>query len=372
MKILIGLLCLIFLILFHEFGHFIFAKIFGVKVEAFSVGFGPVLLHKKIKGTDYRLSLLPLGGYCAMKGEKDFSDSLKAGLDHIEAEKDSLYGVHPLKRMLIAFAGPFANFFFSFLAFFTIALIGYSYYSYSTKIILADELYPEIHSAARDAGILTGDKIIKVNGNETLTFSDLLLEIGKRPDENIKITVLRNDKELDFEVHTDLDKESGIGKIGVAADTETLEKFEEPRKSFFPAIAKGFKDSIDAFCLTVKGIATLFKGVDITSSVSGPARVTSMLGEVVTESFSAGFKAGIVNILNFMAYISISLCFMNLLPIPILDGGLILFAIIELFARKKISPKVLYYIQFIGIAFIVLMFAIGFAGDIKYFMNKHS
>ena len=112
MKWLYGLLCLFFLIIFHEFGHFIAAKLFGVKVESFSVGFGPVLLHKKIRGTDYRLSLIPLGGYCGLKGEKDFQNAIENGLSEIVGEPDSLYGIHPFKRALIGFFGPFFNFIF--------------------------------------------------------------------------------------------------------------------------------------------------------------------------------------------------------------------------------------------------------------------
>ena len=110
MKWLYGLLCLFFLVLFHEFGHFLAAKLFGVKVESFSVGFGPILLHRTINGTDYRLSLIPLGGYCGMKGEKEFQKAIEEKLPEIEAESDSLYGIHPFKRALIGFAGPFFNF----------------------------------------------------------------------------------------------------------------------------------------------------------------------------------------------------------------------------------------------------------------------
>ncbi len=370
MKILYGLLCLVFLIIFHEFGHFIMAKICGVTVEAFSVGFGPVLLHKKIRGTDWRLSLIPLGGYCGMKGEKEFQDSLKAGLDYIKADSDSLYGVHPFKRVLIAFFGPFANFFFAFLCFTVIALTGYSYYSYSSKVTLADEIYPELHSAARDAGIQSGDKIIKINGKAIETFSDIISEIVSKPDEDIKITVLRNEEEMEFLVHSDLDKDTGAGKIGVTADTETLSKYEMARLSFFPALLKGLTESINALKLTVKGIFTLFKGVKLDNAVSGPARVVDMMGSVVKESFSGGFREGLVNTLNFMGFISISLCFMNLLPVPILDGGLILFALIELISRRKLSPKVLYYIQFIGIAFIAFLFILGLTGDVKYFIGN--
>ena len=95
-----------------------------------------------------------------------------------------------------------------------------------------------------------------------------------------------------------------------------------------------------------------------------------MLGSVVTESSSEGFHAALVNILNFMAYISLSLCFMNLLPVPILDGGLILFALIETVSRKKLSPKLLYYIQFAGLLFIVLVFFVGITGDVRYFLDN--
>ena len=124
------------------------------------------------------------------------------------------------------------------------------------------------------------------------------------------------------------------------------------------------------FYLIVKGIFSLFKGVDISKSLSGPYRVVDMLGSVVTESSSEGFHAALVNILNFMAYISLSLCFMNLLPVPILDGGLILFALIETVSRKKLSPKLLYYIQFAGLLFIVLVFFVGITGDVRYFLDN--
>ena len=370
MKIIWGFLCLFFLILFHELGHFIAAKIFGVKVEAFSIGFGPVLLHKNLRGTDYRLSLIPLGGYCAMKGEKDFQKSLDSGLSYINAESDSLYGVHPLKRVAIAFAGPFFNAIFAAFAFFLVALIGYTYYSYSSKIILGDELNPEIHSAARDAGLLSGDIITQINNVAIENFADIVTEISIRPDEDVQIAVLRGDIPLSFTVHTDFDKASGAGKIGVAADTTDTKQYESKRYSFFPALWQGIKETGKAIGLTIRGILILFKGADLENSVSGPARIIDMMGGVVTESFSVSVRAGIVNMCNFMAFISVSLFIMNLLPIPILDGGLILFALIELIARRKISPKVLYYIQFVGVACILFLLVIGLWGDAHYFMTQ--
>lgn len=370
MKIIYGFLCLFFLILFHEFGHFIAAKLFGVKVECFSIGFGPVLLHKMYRGTDYRLSLLPFGGYCGMKGEKDFQKSLDANLDHIEAEKDSLYGIHPVRRALIAFAGPFFNLFFTFLAFFLIALIGYTYTSYSAKVIMADEIYSETESAAKQAGMQSGDIITGVNGKPVSNFSELVMEISSRPNETVVITADRNGTEMTFSVHTVLDTSTGTGKIGVSADVNTAAVYTEESKRFFPALYQGAVETGNALRITLSGLKTLFMGVDLHEAVSGPARIADMLGDIAVHSFSESFRIGIVNLLTFLAYISISLFIMNLLPVPILDGGLILFALIELITKKKIPPKVLYYIQFIGLALIILLFCIGVSGDFAYFFNR--
>lgn len=369
MKWLYGILCLFFLILFHEFGHFLAAKLFGVKVESFSVGFGPILLHRTIKGTDYRLSLIPLGGYCGMKGENDFREAMEQNLKEVKGEADSLYGVHPMKRAAIGFAGPFFNFIFAIFCFSLINGIGYNYYTYSNKIILADELYENTCTAARDAGLLTGDQIIRINGKEILDFSQIIEEVSVRPAENINVTVLRNNKELSFVVHTQMDKESGTGKIGVAADTESLLMQSTPDYNFFEAIGHGFLDTFEYIGLTFKSIAILFKGVDLKNAVGGPARITEMLGSTAEEGFSESFKVGFISLSQLMAVISISLFIMNLLPIPVLDGGLILVAIIETISRKKVPPKVQYRIQFIGFAFIAILFIIGLIGDITYFIS---
>ena len=166
-----------------------------------------------------------------------------------------------------------------------------------------------------------------------------------------------------------MDKKTGGGKIGIIARTESLEKKEKKPKWLLPAISEGFVETCKYSYLTVKGFLTLFKGVDLSETVSGPARIADMMGQAVKESFGDSLKTGIVNTLSFMAIISISLGIMNLLPIPILDGGLILFAFIELVFRRKLSPKILYYIQFVGIAFIAVMFVIGINGDVHYFIN---
>lgn len=370
MKWLYGLLCLIFLILFHEIGHFIAAKIFGVKVESFSVGFGPVLFHKKIKGTDYRISLLPLGGYCGMKGEEDYKRAIEENLSEIQTDSDSLYGVHPLKRAAIGFAGPFFNFILAIIFLSLVAGIGYEYQTASNKIILANELYENSSYAAQNAGLLTGDKIIKINNKITQDFDDIIWEVSTHPDENLNVEVERNGEILHFIVHTELNKKTGSGQIGVAADMNNIITKHTPHYNFFTSIIQGTKEACKYVAVTIKGFGVLFKGIDIKNAVSGPAQITELLGSTVKNGFSSNVKLGFVSIFNLMSIISISLFIMNLLTLPILDGGLILVALIETFSHKKLKPKIQYYIQFIGIAFIAILFILAMTSDISYFINK--
>lgn len=372
MKWIYGLLALFVLVIIHELGHFIAAKLLGVKVESFSVGMGPILFHKKIKGTDYRLSLIPLGGYCGMKGEKDFQYAIENNLKQINAEPDSFYGVHPLKRALIAFTGPLFNFLFVILALTIINIIGYQYYTYSNKIIVLDsiEINGELITApAKEAGLKTGDIIIKINNKEISDFNDIYNEIAINPKKDLSFVVLRDGNELDFLIKSVIDKSTGVGKIGIQAESTPIKK-STPKYNIFQAFWQGIKGAFDNVIVTIKSIGVLFKGVEIKNAVSGPARITDLLGSTIEYGFSESFKIGIISILELMSLISVSLFIMNLLPIPILDGGLILIAVIEAISRRKISPKIQYYIQFIGIAFIIFILIIGLSGDITYFINK--
>lgn len=443
LTILYGILGLGLIVLIHETGHLIASKICGVKVEAFSVGMGPILLHKTIKGTDYRLSLIPLGGYCEMKGEKAFTEALENNYPEIQGEPDSFYGIHPLKRAFIAFMGPFFNVLFAFLAFIIISAIGYNYYSTPSKIIVASDVYADISSPAGRAGIKTGDTIIQIDEEPIINFADISSYVSLHPDEDLVFTVLRDGEKLNITVRTELDTSTGAGKIGVlnwvepvvaeiipesSADKIGLKpgsvitmvddkpvlntndislnitgketaliqwtndsgtfsgildlqtndvgirfasnQYHTKTYGFFGSIKQGFLETIDTIGLTFKSIGLLFKGVDFTSAVSGPIRITQMIGETAVAGFSASFSTGLVTVLNFLALISISLFIMNLLPIPILDGGLITFALIETISRKKISPKVMYYVQFIGLAFIAVLFSIAMFSDFRYLFNN--
>ncbi len=367
MTIIIGIILLGILVFIHELGHFLAAKFSGVMVEAFSIGMGPVLFHKEWWGTDWRISLLPFGGYCAMKGEKDFEESFNS---NSVLDKDSFYGVKAFFRAIIGFAGPFANFLFTVFAFFVIAFVGYTEIYLGNTIRLATEEYPEIHSAAKDAGILSGDKIIRINQRKISIFSDLVEEVSSHADEDILVIVERNGQEIEFKVHTDKDEKSGNGKIGVmsVSDKDSLVRKEAKRYSFLPALGRGFSETFRAIRLSFDGIAMLFKGeVKASESIRGPAGMTSMLGIVAKSGFQESFRNGIVSVLQFMALISISLFIMNLLPIPILDGFLVLTSIIEAIFGLRVSPKMRNIVQYIGIALIAMIFSLALFGDFHYF-----
>ena len=370
MSIILGILGLSFLVFFHELGHFLAARLFGVKVEAFSVGMGPVLLHHTIGDTDYRLSLIPLGGYCSMKGEHDYQTAIEENLPYIKGDKDSFYGVHPFKRLSIAFAGPFFNLFFGFIAFTVIALMGYTYYTAGTVVSMADEIYEGIESPAHAAGMQTGDDIAFIDGIQMHDFSEIAEYISTHPDKEITVTIKRFGETLDIKLHTQLDKDTGSGKIGIVSSPDSVQEKHYGPYELPEALAQGIKECAKLGTLTLKSITLLFKGVKLTNAVSGPVRITTMLGDTVKQGFAANIHIGIVSTLELLALISISLFITNLLPVPILDGGLILFALIEWISHRKINPKVLYYIQFIGIAFIGLLMTIAIAGDIKYFIFK--
>lgn len=443
MTIVLGILCLGLIVFVHELGHFIAARLCGVEVESFSVGMGPVLLHKTIGKTDYRLSLLPFGGYCGMKGEQAFREALEQNLPEIRKEPGGFYGVHPLKRAIIAFSGPAMNLIFAVVSLSIIAMTGYTFYAADNRVVLADEVYPEMDSAAKHAGIMTGDRILSIAGQPVTDFSQIAQIAGVRPDEELDFVVQRDGQELTIRLTPAMDPSTGQGKVGVmswieplvhtvtlgaagyragfqegdlivavngipventvdiqrlvpagastvdfqvmrgdASQTITLSTAipangdlgllfsvparDAPRYSFFPAIWQGVKETGELVALTFKSIGLLFKGVDVTQAVSGPVRITIMLGDTVQSGFDAGFRSGLASTLNFLALISISLFIMNLLPIPILDGGLILFALIQILIRRPVHPKVMYYTQFIGIGFIIILFGIALFSDARY------
>ena len=450
--ILLGIIGLDIVVLVHELGHFFAAKLSGVEVEAFSIGMGKKLLFFSYRGTEYRLSMLPVGGYCKMKGEEQFSRALKEKDTSIPYEKGSLFSVSPFKRIFTYLAGPLANFLFSVVVLSLIWLSGFSINTYSNKIILVSD-YPEVyHSTGNPAdkgGLKSGDTIIKIEDSRITNYSQIQDIVYQSPGKPLTFSVNREGKEIQLTITPALDKDSGAGKIGVApyiepvienvkpastssiaglkkgdrileANGEKVENYLDLLKvvaarpkllklkvlsggilmdktlipvyndsgmadlgiSFRPlTISKGrtgpvdsFKngtlESVDNFLLTIKSLGLLFTGVHLDKAVSGPIRITYFVGEVATEGFKNGIKAGLTNLFRFLSVISIALCFANLLPIPIFDGGLILFTLITIIRRKGVNPVTFYRYQSVGMFILLVIFLLTTFGDISFLFSR--
>ena len=448
-KFLIGLLVLGIVVFIHELGHFIAAKLCGVSVESFSIGWGPVLLHKKFGTTDYRLSAIPIGGYCGMKGEHAFREAYENKLSSVPKEEGSLFAAHPFKRMLIAFAGPFANLLLAAAALAMISGLGRTYYTTDNRIVPVYRLEPSDESPARTAGLQIGDRILQINGEKTANFADIQQIIALHPEESLTMMIERGGEQLSTTIRPSLNKKTGAGQLGIyryvpleiasvrkdsAADlagikagdrltgidgtaldnqmaliyffrdyTQKTALFElirdgerielpvnlvrtengsvdlglnwtyitvtEKGTGFIASLRQGIVQTGELTAVTLKSLGLLFKGVSMTDAVAGPVRISSMIGSLAADGFSENTRAGFVNIAEIVAVICVSLFLMNLLPIPILDGGLIFTAFIECIVRRQTPPRVLYYLQFVGFAFIAVLFFFALWADILYIMK---
>jgi regulator of sigma E protease len=453
--IILGLVGLGLVVVVHEFGHYAAARAMGVEVEAFSIGWGPRIAGFKRKGTEWRFSALPLGGYCKMKGEESFRKALEDKAPEIPKEAGSFYGAAPWRRIVIALSGPIANVIFAVLMFIVISTIAYSVPTYSNKIVLLSEFdigTPRLSSYPADrAGLKTGDRIVSIDGKSVADFSDLLGSITLSANKPINISIERDGRVMNKTITPMLDKDTGAGLIGItywaepvigeiakgsSADIAGLEPgdritsiegksvrhavealsillSDKPERaklgisrgglplemnlvlswneqgksnlgigfqtethrvvaaaSLGGAIGMGFKETWSTFDATLKGLGSLFQGVNLFKALSGPARITYMVGQSATEGIQNSSSGGLAVPLNFLAFLSIGLFIMNLLPIPALDGGQIVMFVIEGVRARALKPSTIYRYQAIGATFILAIFVIATVGDLLFFAAK--
>jgi len=220
-------------------------------------------------------------------------------------------------------------------------------------------------SPAAIAGLLPGDLIVSANG-KPIPYTVALNQVLKdRPtvlslEINRQGSLLRKDVVLSY---------ADDGSVNLGVDFKVLQ-FHTPRLSIPRAIQKGTVETWKALTVSVKSLTLLFKGIDLTKAVSGPVRITYMVGEVATESFGQGVGAGLSAVGSFLALISIALCIMNLLPIPALDGGLIILFIIEAIRRKPLHPKAVYIFQMVGTTVIFGLLIFSVFGDILFLFGQ--
>ena len=336
------------LIFFHELGHFIMARLFGVGVEKFSLGFGPRLIGKKIGITDYRLSAIPLGGYVKMVGEEPDAEVDPADI-HL-----SFTHKHVFKRICIVAAGPIFNLLLAIIIFFgTFLISGMQIWKPSIGEVKEG-------SPAYTAGLKDGDLIVAMDAHPNASWNDMTKINNAGNGKPQAISVQRDDTITVFTVTPErvvtqnlLGEDVQRYMIGVAFSGETYTKALNPFQAFVESLIQTYRVTE----LMVVIIAKLITGDISTDTIGGPIMIAKMAGDQA--------KAGIGYLISFIALISINLAIINLMPIPILDGGHLLFFIIEAVKRRPVSIKVREVAQQIGLFILILLIILVFYNDIS-------
>lgn len=381
MTIIYAIIALGVLIFVHELGHFLLAKLFRVKVEKFSLGFGPKLFSKQIGETEYLLSAFPLGGYVKMFGETGFieggethhqatpdsnvsdeeSGELVEGPRELtEAEKErSFFHKPPLVRIAIVMAGPVFNLAFAWLAFILLCMLGVPTITAKIGDVIKDK------PAAR-AGIQKDDVITGINGKPVKQWDDIAEMISASKGQTISLSVNRGGQDKQFSIIPEPrvsknlfgEQVSGFA-IGVASAAEIITQKYGPIDAF----SKGTAQTWKVIDLTFTSLIKMAQRVVPMDSVGGPIMIVKMAGEQAA--------AGGSNFLAFMALLSINLGVLNLLPVPVLDGGHLFFYFWELIFRRPVNQKVREYAQQIGLMLLLGLMALAFYNDIiRYFVGQ--
>lgn len=341
------------LIFFHELGHFLVARLFGVGVEKFSLGFGPRIFGKTVGGTDYRLSAIPLGGYVKMVGEDPDAD-----IDPAQRAVSFMHQ-HVYKRICIVAAGPFFNILLAVIIFFGIFFVS------GTYLIKATVGSVQEGTPAAAAGVQSGDEIVAIDGRDVASWDDMAAIITNSAGRSLAVSVSRDGILQQLIITPRKTKvpnifgeevERYVIGISAAGDVETIEL------GFFPALGQSFTQTYRITQLTIVAVAKLIAGTVSVKTLGGPIMIADMAGQQARE--------GAVNLLFFIALISINLAILNILPIPVLDGGHLLFFIIEAVLRRPVSLRVREVAQQVGLFFLLMLMILVFYNDITRYVFR--
>lgn len=339
------------LVLVHEFGHFIVARFFNIKVLKFSIGFGPKLFGINVRETEYLVSAIPLGGYVKLYGEED---------EEIVEEKERAFCFQkPFRKILVVFAGPLFNFFFAFLVFFLVNALGYK--TISSKVGDVKEGYP-----AYVAGIRKGDIITKIENKPVKVWEDVSRVIKNSKGNQLSLEVKRQNNIFYTNIVPKYEKAKNLFGEEVNTPIVGIMSSDELVYISYPVHEAFIKSGYQVYELTKLTLLTVYKLINRVvpvSSLGGPIMITKLAGETA--------KTGILNLVAFMALLSINLGVLNLLPIPILDGGHIVLFGYEAITGKKPSQRFKEVFTYVGIMLIVMLTVTVFYNDIaRIFFEK--
>ncbi len=335
------------IVFIHEFGHFWVARRAGVKVEVFSIGFGKELFGFNDKhGTRWKFCLIPMGGYVKMFGDKTAASQTDEELVKSLSEQDRKVAF-PCKSLLaksaIVVAGPMANYLFSALIF----TVFFTIYGYPSSDPLISKIVPD--SPASRAELNPGDVVIEVDGEKIKSFNDIRNIMALNMGDNIELLINRNDsllkKQIMPEKFTEKDllgNEVVSYKLGIITDHVTLEK-----QSIFTASKLAVSECYNLSLMTLKAMGQMIMGKRGAKELGGPIKIA----QYSAKSAEQGFQS----LLWFMALLSVNLGLINMLPIPILDGGHLLIYLVEAACGKKIASKIQNYGFQIGLILIIML-----------------
>ena len=416
-SILIGFLGISVMILVHEFGHMLAARAAGINVEVLSFGFGPAVFKFNGKRTKYVIRAIPFGGSCKMSGGDDIQNAISQHKKHIDSyEEGSIWSVGPLRRIFAYAAGPAANILFAFLCYAILMALPTSVSTYPPKVVLSSD-YPSLYhiesTAASEAGLLTGDTILSINGTEVTNYTEIqsiLAGLKNEPSVEIETdrgTFIVHPRDGVFGFlpyqeavvgHVDPDtpeKRAGLrandviteinGKnvtnmmdlleastlsdrlemkvlrgsktVGIAFDnpgtslnfTLRQQTVDIPGMNFFKALWLSGRTCFSNFRQSIVSLFNVIRGKsNAGETLGGTFAASQSIGMLTTSGFAHGFNSGIRIVLFLLASVSISLAVANLLPIPALDGGLILVSLAELVTKRTFHPRVYVTLQIVG------------------------
>ena len=339
------------LIVFHEFGHFLLAKLCGVGVLTFSVGFGPKLWVKKKGETEYALSAFPLGGYVKMVGEDPDEEVKPAQIEKSFAHKSLL------KRIAIVVAGPGFNLLLAVFLFMVVFTF------YGVPVMSTQVSGVEKGSPAESAGIVKGDRILAIDGDPVKEWEELSKQIKGSGGKALKLQIRRGEETREITVQpTQKEGRNIFGErkddwiIGIGSQV-SIEKGNPGL-----AIVKAVYQTYDYARLTLLAFYKMLLGDVSPRNIGGPILIAQMAGQQAQE--------GLGSFLAFLAVLSINLGVLNLLPVPVLDGGHLLFFLVEAVIRRPVAVKYREMAQQVGICLLALLMVYAFYNDIVRFFEK--
>ena len=354
------------LVFVHELGHYLVAKISGVRVSAFSIGFGKELWGFTDKsGTHWKLSAVPLGGYCMFEGDSDASSSTnQKDLENLsEEDKKGLFAFqNPFKKLAIVLGGPGANYLFAILVF---TCIFFFLGKFNFPPVVGEVISG---SAAETVGIQSGDRILTINGKKVQHFDDIRREVDMITDGKAVVKVERGEATVTFKFPLkEIETKEGDGTVSKRAmlGVRSLNTVEVDYNKL--SLWESFKEaSVETWVITettLRGIGQMITGKRSGEEVGGILRIAEMSGDISKQE-------GVLDFVVFMALLSINLGLINLFPIPVLDGGHVVIYMVEIITRREVNEKVKEWLFRIGLSLILALMLFATWNDIVRLFNR--